>query len=185
MVLSCLFLVVAATPAACGSAKAPQSQASPASHVYFNEKHHFSLRIDSRFEDIYRYSLPGTALKVGLFDKDGAAPGATPDGLAITLVDKKRNAGRSTAECARLLNKLAAELEAVGPGAGKPWFRTTVGGLPAAWNEDVDLSNKYRRISYLVIGHRNVYLLAGAATPQSWNSSRQQFVDAIESFREL
>jgi hypothetical protein len=180
--LAGLLLVTAVAIAACGSTK-PQSQATPASHLYVNEEFHFSLLVDSRFENIHPMKLPGAALKVGLSDADGAASGVTPDGIMITLIDKKRNAGRNDTENERLLKKLVGQIEAAGPG-DKEWHTTTVGGLPAAWTEDIDPATGYPRVSYLVVGHRNVYLMAGEATKESWDASRSQFVAAFESFRE-
>ena len=181
----CALIVALLVAAACG-ADAPKSNTSPAPPLgYVSDEHHFSLHYDRRFEYVHYYQTPYTGFRVGFFDKDGATPGVTPDGLWITLVDKRPDAGRDDAERERHLDKLVADLEAESPGGKPQWHETTVGGLPAAWSEDVSRVDGYRRISFLVVGSRNVYLMAGAAVERKWAECRPLFIDAFESFREL
>ena len=181
----CAFVVALLVTAACRS-DAPESATSPATpFTYVSDVHHFSLRYDRRFEDIHYYQTPYSGFRVGFFDKDGATPGVTPDGLWITLIDKRPDAGRDDAERKRHLKKLVADLEAESPGGKPQWRETTVGGLPAAWSEDVSPVDGYRRISFLVVGSRNVYLMVGAAVGRTWAECRPLFVAAFESFREI
>ena len=181
IVLGCLLLVVAATLGACGS---DEPQPVPSPHTYVNEERHFAMLLDARFEDVKILQDPEAALKVGFFDKDGAASGVTPDGMWIVVVDKKANADRSATERARELGKLLTELEAGAP-KGVVWHKTTIGGLPAAWTEDVMPINKYKRITCLVVGRRNVYVIGGAATPETWATSRSIFTATFDSFKEI
>ena len=179
--LGCLLLVVAAALVACGS---DEPQPAPSPHTYVNEEHHFAMLLDNRFEDIRILQDPEAAFKVGFFDKDGGASGVTPDGMWIVVVDKKANASRNAKERSRELDKLLAELEAGAP-KGVVWHKTTIGGLPAAWTEDVMPINKYKRITCLVAGRRNVYVIAGAATPETWAASRSLFTATFDSFKEI
>jgi hypothetical protein len=179
---SCVSVVVTILLSGCGSEKPLPTPSPP--HTYVDEDHHFVLLVDQRFEDIYKFTAAEVAYKVGFFDKDGAVPGLTPDGLWVSLVDKKADAKRSARERVAELNRLVGQLEAKAP-EGVEWHKTKVDGLPAAWAEDIMPANKYPRISYLVIGSRNVYVIAGASTPQSWDLSRPLFVASAESFKEI
>lgn len=184
VVIGCLIAIAIATTVACGSFKPDLEASSAPSTSYVNDEYHFSLQHDGRFEDIYPYQAPNVAFRVGFFDKDGAAPGLSPDGLWISVIDKKPDAGRDADERIRELKKLAGQLEAASPG-GALWNETTVNGLPAAVSEDTSSANGYPRISYLVVGSRNVYLVVGSASAATWAGCRPLFVAACESFKEL
>jgi hypothetical protein len=172
--------------AGCGSGT-PSPSPSPSGPVgYTSDKFGFSIAADARFETSHEYEAPLVRFKVGLLDVDGAADGRTPDTILITGIGEKDHARLSTpAGRKRLLTSVIREMTAAGEGGKNAWTPVMIGGLPAAWNVSFDKATKTNRMTCIVVGANDIYVLTGSSSPETWATTRPLFEAAFRSFREL
>ena len=154
---------------------------------YSNTDYGFSITRSDRYEDVYPFVAGDLRFKVGFFDKDGAAPvgGGMPGGLWVAGIGEKQRSRLAPDKREALLDELVRDYAKQGKTKAADWGRTTIGDLPAAWLEDTDPQTNGKRLTYLVVGSKDIYVLVGLSSLALWEESRPLLVEAIESFREL
>lgn len=153
---------------------------------YSNADYGFSITRSDSYEDVYPFSAPTLRFKVGFFDKDGQGPeGEMPAGLWVAGIGEKQRSRLAPDKREALLDDVVRDYAKQGGTKVTDWGRTTIGDLPAAWLEDTDPQTSGKRLTYLVVGSKDIYVLVGLSSLALWEESRPQLVEAIESFREL
>jgi hypothetical protein len=179
-------LAALTTLAACDSSD-PTPSPSPSGLVeYTNDDLGFSISRDAAFEKVYQYEAPLVRFKTGFLDVDSAAEGESPDTLLVTGIGEKATDRLATAAGRKkLLGEVVDEMIAAGQGTKRTWEKTTINGLPAAVSSSLDKETKTQRITCLVVGARDIYVLTGDASKATWDEKLPLFGEAFETFREL
>jgi hypothetical protein len=172
--------------AACDSGD-PAASPSPSGLVeYTNDNVGFSISRDAAFEKVYTYEAPLVRFKIGFLDVDTAAEGESPDTLLVTGIGEKATDRLATPEGRKkLLDEVVDEMIAAGQGKKGAWKKTTINGLPAAVSSGYDKETKVQRITCIVVGARDIYVLTGDASDETWDEKLPLFGAAFETFREL
>jgi hypothetical protein len=171
---------------ACDSGDPAPSPSPSGPLEYTNDDLGFSISRDAAFEQVYQYEAPLARFKIGFLDVDTAAEGESPDTLLVTGIGEKATGRLATPEGRkRLLDEVVDEMIAAGQGTKRDWKKTTINGLPAAVSGKRDKRTKSQRVTCIVVGARDIYVLTGDASDETFDEKLPLFGAAFETFREL
>lgn len=183
--ISCLLVTLVAT--ACGST-VPHPLASPTASgplTFVSAEYGFSITYDRRFAVIKPAAAPMIRFKLTFSEPVRTAEHVASSNFSVTGLGVTSRSRLATEHRDTTLRKLIADLVKAEGGSVRDWRDTTIDGLPAAMKKGEGSVATSQRLTCIVVGAKDVYLMVGETARESWRECLPLFTAAFETFHEV